>query len=45
MSLIGLLDRFDSLILVPPALYHYLSYQLGGPLGSDTPARIFSGGG
>lgn len=44
----GLLDRFDSLILVPPALYHYLSYQLGpqlGSLGPDTPVRIFSAGG
>lgn len=40
----GLLDRFDSLILVPPAVYHYLSYQLG-PLGADTPARILSAGG
>jgi phosphatidate cytidylyltransferase len=25
----GLLDRFDSLILVPPAVYHYLSLHLG----------------
>ena len=39
----GFLDRFDSLILVPPAVYHYLSFQLG-PLAADEPARIFSGG-
>ena len=25
----GLLDRFDSLVLVPPAAYHYLSLLLG----------------
>jgi phosphatidate cytidylyltransferase len=28
----GLLDRFDSLVLVPPAVFHYLSLHLG-PLG------------
>lgn len=28
----GVLDRFDSLVLVPPAVYHFLSYFLG-PLG------------
>ena len=39
----GLLDRFDSLILVPPAVFHYLSFQLG-PLAAEEPARIFSGG-
>lgn len=39
----GLLDRFDSLVLVPPAVYHYLSLYLG-PLGSDEPARILTGG-
>lgn len=39
----GLLDRFDSLVLVPPAVYHYLSLYLG-PLGADQPARIFTGG-
>jgi phosphatidate cytidylyltransferase len=40
----GLLDRFDSLILVPPALFHYLSIKLG-PLAAEEPARIISGGG
>ncbi len=39
----GLLDRFDSLLLVPPAVYHFLSLHLG-PLGEETPARILTGG-
>lgn len=39
----GVLDRFDSLVLVPPAVFHYLSYHLG-PLGSQEAARIISGG-
>jgi phosphatidate cytidylyltransferase len=39
----GLLDRFDSLLLVPPAVFHYLSYHLG-PLAGDQPTRIFTGG-
>jgi len=39
----GLLDRFDSLVLVPPALLHYLSLHLG-PLGSGQAERILSGG-
>ncbi|WP_254509087.1 phosphatidate cytidylyltransferase [Anatilimnocola floriformis] len=39
----GFLDRFDSLVFVPPAVYHYLSLVLG-PLGSDEPIRIFTGG-
>lgn len=40
----GWLDRFDSLVLVPPAVYHFLSYHLG-PLGQDQAARIFTGAG
>jgi phosphatidate cytidylyltransferase len=40
----GWLDRFDSLVLVPPAVYHFLSYQLG-PLGQNQPMRILTGGG
>ncbi len=40
----GLLDRFDSLVLVPPAVFHYLSYQLG-PLAAHESARIFTGTG
>lgn len=37
----GLLDRFDSMVFVPPAVYHFLSLCLG-PLGEDYPERIFS---
>jgi phosphatidate cytidylyltransferase len=37
----GLLDRFDSLVLVPPAVFHYLSLYLG-PLGG-TGQQIFTG--
>jgi phosphatidate cytidylyltransferase len=37
----GLLDRFDSLLLVAPAIHYYLGYFHG--LGADQPARIFSG--
>jgi phosphatidate cytidylyltransferase len=40
----GLLDRFDSLVLVPPAAFHYLSLYLG-PIGGDQVQRILSGGG
>ncbi len=40
----GLLDRFDSLVLVPPAVYHYLALYLG-PLGGDQPVRVLTGGG
>jgi phosphatidate cytidylyltransferase len=40
----GLLDRFDSLVLVPPAAFHYLSLYLG-PIGGDQMQRILSGGG
>jgi phosphatidate cytidylyltransferase len=39
----GLLDRFDSLVLVPPALVHYLSLFLG-PLGAGEAERILTGG-
>jgi phosphatidate cytidylyltransferase len=39
----GLLDRFDSLVLVPPALVHYLSLFLG-PLGYGQAERILTGG-
>jgi phosphatidate cytidylyltransferase len=38
----GLLDRFDSLILVAPAVFHFVGYFLG--FGRDEPPRIFSGG-
>jgi len=41
----GLLDRFDGLVLVPPAVYHYLSLAMGewGPLGATPPFRILTG--
>jgi phosphatidate cytidylyltransferase len=35
----GLLDRFDSLILVAPAVFHYVSYFVG--FGVGQPQRIF----
>jgi phosphatidate cytidylyltransferase len=38
----GLLDRFDSLVLVPPAVFHFLSLHLG-PL-NGTHERLFTGG-
>jgi len=37
----GLLDRFDSLIFVGPAIFHYLSYFDG--LTFDLRARVFTG--
>jgi phosphatidate cytidylyltransferase len=37
----GLLDRFDSLILVAPAAFHYVGYFVG--FAADQPQRIFSG--
>jgi phosphatidate cytidylyltransferase len=39
----GLLDRFDGLILVAPAVFHYVSYFVDFTAGQ--PQRIFSGGG
>jgi phosphatidate cytidylyltransferase len=38
----GLLDRFDSLLLVAPAVHYYLGFFHG--LGADQPVRIFTGG-
>jgi phosphatidate cytidylyltransferase len=38
----GLLDRFDSLILVAPAVFHYANYTAG--VGLHEPTRIFTGG-
>jgi phosphatidate cytidylyltransferase len=37
----GLLDRFDSLILVAPAAFHFINYVAG--IGLNEPTRIFSG--
>jgi phosphatidate cytidylyltransferase len=39
----GVLDRFDSLLLVAPAVFHYVGYYIG--FGLDQPIRIISGGG
>jgi phosphatidate cytidylyltransferase len=36
----GLLDRFDSLLLVAPAVFHYVHYLRG--IGIDQVARVFS---
>lgn len=38
----GLLDRFDSLLLVSPAVFHYVGYLQG--FGLDSQARILTGG-
>ncbi len=38
----GLLDRFDSLILVAPAVFHYVAYFRG--FGLDETTRIITGG-
>ena len=37
----GVLDRFDSLILVAPAVFHYVNYFVG--FGMGQPQQIFSG--
>jgi len=39
----GFLDRFDSLIIVGPAAFHYLGYFMG--VGLDQPIRVLSGSG
>jgi phosphatidate cytidylyltransferase len=38
----GILDRFNSLLLVAPASFHYIGYVLG--FGLDQPTRIITGG-
>lgn len=38
----GLLDRMNSLLLVAPAVFHYVGYFNG--IGSDQAQRIFTGG-
>lgn len=37
----GVLDRFNSLLLVSPAVFHHVGYHLG--VGLNEPYRIFSG--
>ena len=36
----GLLDRFDSLLLIAPVLFHYINYFRG--IGMDQPERIIT---
>jgi phosphatidate cytidylyltransferase len=38
----GWLDRFNSLLLVAPAVFHYVNYFVG--IGTDQPTRIISAG-
>lgn len=40
----GLLDRFDSLLLVAPVLFHYINYFKIGGIGAGQPVQILSGG-
>jgi len=42
----GLLDRFDSLVLLPPFALHYLSLILDSPIGGEpgVVVRFFTGG-
>ena len=37
----GLLDRFNSLLLVAPATFHYVGYYVG--FGLDQPVRLYTG--
>jgi phosphatidate cytidylyltransferase len=37
----GLLDRYNSLLLVAPAVFHYVNYFVG--VGLDQPMRIYTG--
>jgi len=39
----GWLDRFDSMLLMAPATFHYVGYFVG--VGLEQPVRIISGGG
>ena len=39
----GLLDRFDSLLLVAPAVFHFVGYFVGFGVGLGDEVRIFSG--
>jgi phosphatidate cytidylyltransferase len=38
----GLLDRFDSILLVAPATFHYIGFFVG--IGLDQPVRVITGG-
>ncbi len=39
----GLLDRFDSLLLVAPVLFHYIHHFKPNGIGGDQPVRILTG--
>jgi phosphatidate cytidylyltransferase len=39
----GVLDRFNSLLLVAPASFHFIGYFVG--FGADQPTRLITGGG
>ena len=39
----GVLDRFNSLLLVAPAAFHFVGYLVG--FGLDQPTQLFTGGG
>jgi phosphatidate cytidylyltransferase len=39
----GILDRFNSLLLVSPAVFHLVQYLVG--FGMDQPVRVITGGG
>ncbi len=38
----GLLDRFDSLLIVAPCVFHYINYFKSNGIGWDQPARIIT---
>ena len=40
----GLLDRFDSLLLVAPVVFHYIHYFKASGVGGDQAIRILTGG-
>ena len=40
----GLLDRFDSLLLVAPVMFHYMHYFKANGVGGDQTIRILTGG-
>lgn len=41
----GLLDRFDSLLLAAPAVFHYVGHFKADGIGLDMPTRVITGGG
>ncbi len=40
----GVLDRFDSLLLVAPVTFHYIGYFLPTGFGPDSAVRLVSSG-